>query len=166
MAGSLYLKDMQKSVFDDLKNLSEIRLSNKNKENFLSSKYKGLLCFLHETDYDHHEVYFLSKITGVSLGFGQEGMKVVAKFSEEGAFQNLDTDADFGAYYKLVKNRINREHLDNLLKKKPQKLVPSRGARTYHTKPEVELIPKKIREQEEICDEIFLISDGKDFLKL
>lgn len=161
MAGRLYLKDMQPLVFTDIENLSKKnKVANISKK--LLSKYKGLHCFFRETDYDHHDVYFLSEITGVSLDIGQEGLKAVAEFSERGVFHDEADDT----YYQLVKNRIAKENLDKLLKKKPQKFIPSSGARTYHTKPEVELVPIKQREQEAICDEIFVISDGKYFLKL
>lgn len=137
-------------VFDDTKKLSDILRIN------LSPRYKGLRCFMHETDYEHHNEYFLSEVRGVSFDIGSSGFSLYISFKKKGRFANDNT------CYELEKGKISRGNLERLLGMELRKVNED----SWLKEPKIELFPEKIRDEQDACGyDMLLIQDGKTFLK-
>jgi len=164
MSEWLYLKDMYGIVLTDVNNLPESHTLQGEKlssllSHKLSSQYKGLRCFFHETDCEHHGEYFLSEIEDVYFVVGKDGLQIHVKFKGEGRFTN-GYDKTF---YQLVENKIDRKKFNSLLAKKLQKLGTPH---TYTEEPEIELLPEKDLDREgDLIVQMFLIQDSQNLLK-
>ena len=158
MEGLLELKDMYEVVLSDMKNL-ELDSSKGRFLDILNQKlpprYRRLRCFFYETDYEHHFEYFLTEIEDVLFGIDTEGLKIFVKFNELGRYVRRN-----GIFYQLVKNKVNREDFNRLLMEKIQEF----GRNTYQKKSEIEILPKKCR-NDALYTSLFLIHDGEGFLK-
>jgi len=114
----------------------------------ISDMFRENKCFYNETDFDHHDEWFLTDLENVKFEIGKDGFQVFVEINKKG--RKVDDDS---IYYQVVKHRISRKSYKKLLGQK----VKSLGYMMYRTNPVIELLPEK----NEPTDNIFLIRDNR-----